>query len=145
MKVFKHSIRMSLIFSILFLLATIGLELIEGYKITTTAYYGLKNIGVGFIIPIYILCIIIYFITFFPLTFFINKYIRNKLILRMIIYLLTSWLIGIWSFDKLYGHANGSFIKGYELNINNAIILYVMAGLVYSLFDYYLGRKINSK
>jgi len=69
MKVFKHSIRMSLIFSILFLLATIGLELIEGYKITTTAYYGLKNMGVSFIIPIYIFVHYNLFYYIFPTNF----------------------------------------------------------------------------
>ena len=141
MKIFNHCIIMLIIFSVLFTLTTIGLELIEGYKITTTSYYGLKNIGFSFIFYIYMFCLIVYFFTFFPIILIINKYIRSKLVIRMFVYSLFAVLSGIWAFNELYGHANGSFITGYELNINSAIILYGLAGLMYSILDYYFDRK----
>lgn len=113
----------------------------EGNKITTTAYYGLKSIGVLFIFFIYLFSVILYSIIFLPLTLIINRYFNSNGILKIIIFPFSGCLCGIWTY-KLYGYTNGWLIRGYDLSINSAIILYSLAGLIYSIFDYSL-RKIG--
>lgn len=131
----KQYIILLIIFPIIFTLATIGLELMEGNKITTTAYYGLRNIGVLFIFFIYPFSVILYCIIFLPLTLIMNKFYESNGILKIIIFSFVGCLCGIWAFNKLYGYAEGSLIRGYNLNISSAIILYSLAGLIYSIFD----------
>jgi hypothetical protein len=140
LKFFKHYFMMWLIFSILTTLTTLGLELLEGNKITTTEYYGLRNLGVTFIIFSLLTSIAIYPFSFFPLTLLVNAFI-NSLIVRVIIYLFVSGASGICIFNRLYNYTNGYLIKSYELNMYTSIILFSVAGLIYGLLDYFLKNK----
>jgi len=132
---------MWIIFSVIFTIAALGLEIIEGYKITTTAYYGLKNAGVAIIIFNFIFCMFIYPISFLLLTYIVNRYIKHYLIIKSIVYTIAGGLSGIWAFNKIYGYAEGSFIKGYNLNINTSIVLFSIAGLLYFLMDYKINKE----
>lgn len=127
-------------FAFLFTIATFGLELLEGNKITTTAYYGLRNLGLTFIIFISLFSVILYLISFLPVTIIVNKFI-NALMVRVIIYSIQGGIIGIWAFNKLYGFADGYLIKEYDLDKNSAIFIFGIAGLLYALVDYYFKKK----
>ena len=67
------------------------------------------------------------------------RYFNSNGILKIIIFPFSGCLCGIWTY-KLYGYTNGWLIRGYDLSINSAIILYRLAGLIYSVFDYFLRR-----
>lgn len=131
-------------FTILFTFAILGLEIFEGNKITTTEYYGLRNMGIIFILFHFIIGLIIYPISFFPLSFLINKFL-NILIVRLVIYSLIGVFSGIWTFNRLYGFADGYFINGYELNMSSAIIIFGVSGLVYALVDDVSANKYRKK
>lgn len=140
MKQFKHHLIMWGVFTILFTLANVGLEILEGNKITTTEYYGLRNTGIIFIQFHFIFGLIIYPISFLPLTFLANKFV-NSFILRVVIYSLIGGISGIWATNRLYGFRDGYFINGYELNISSGIIVFGVSGLIYALIDYVSKSK----
>ena len=121
-------------FVVLFTIATIGLEVFEGNKITTTEYYGLRNLESSFILVISLFVIAVYPVSFLPLTMIITRFV-NPFIARVIIYTLLGGISGIWVFHKLYGFADKYYINGYELERNNAIFIFGIAGLLYSLVD----------
>ncbi|PQP81663.1 hypothetical protein C0Q44_18360 [Paenibacillus sp. PCH8] len=82
---------LGLLFIVIFFTALIVLERIEGYQITTTEYYGLRNLGV----LIYILSLILgfghYMLAFYvvilsPISWLLRKYVRS-LTVRTIIYM----------------------------------------------------------
>lgn len=140
MNFFKHYLILGVVFTLLFTSATIGLELLEGNKLTTTEYYGLNNLGFTFILYISVLSFLLYPVSFLPLTLLVHKF-TNLLIGRIFIYSSIAGLIGIWVFNKLYNYRDGSFIKEYELNINSAILVFGIAGFIYALIDYYFKMK----
>ncbi|WP_202081726.1 hypothetical protein [Caldalkalibacillus salinus] len=135
---FIHYLIMWGVFTILFTLATVGLEILEGNKIKTTEYYGLMNLGfLMFIVFYFIFGLIIYPISFLPLTFLANKFV-NSTIVRIVIYSIIGGISGIGAFNRLYG---GYFINRYELNISSAIIVFGVSGLIYALVDYISENK----
>lgn len=142
MKINRYHFEMWIVFSIIFTFAALGLELIEGYKITTTAFYGLKNAGPVLVLYYFTFYMMLYPVSVLPLTLIVNRYIkRSNQILKSIVYIIGGGLFGAWFFDKVYGHADGSFIRGYNLNISTSIILFSIAGLLYFLVDYKLKNK----
>ena len=138
----KHYLTLWGVFIILFTLANVGLEILEGNKITTTEYYGLRNIGIMFILFHFILGFIIYPISFLPLTYLTNKFV-NSSIVRVVIYSLIGGISGVWAFNRLYGYVGDYYINGYELNISSAIIVFGVSGFIYALVDYYIFKKSN--
>lgn len=123
-------------FIILFTAAALSLELLEGYKVTTTEYYGLRNIGFVFIALQFLIASIFYPIILLPLSLVIRKIASS--FSRVLIYCLLGGIGGILIFDKLY---SDDFIQEYHLNISSAILLFGTVGLIYALLDDYLGRR----
>jgi len=139
-KYIRNQIIMWISFVILFFLATITLELFEGNKITTTAYYGLRNLGGTFIFFTLLIGIVLYPILFFLLSVLVTNFVHS-LIIRIIIYTSIGGLSGIFVFNHLYGFSKENFIEGYDLQINNAIIIFSIVGLIYALLDYFFKKK----
>ncbi|WP_339147157.1 MULTISPECIES: hypothetical protein [unclassified Sutcliffiella] len=138
MNSYKHYLTMWGVFALLYTLATVCLEFLEGNKISTTIYYGLKNVGLGFVLFNLVHSLFLYLISFLPLTFFLNK-ITKSFSPRFIIYSFIGGLSGIWVFNHLYGFEN--LISSYELNRRSAIIVFGVSGFIYSLADYYNLNK----
>lgn len=139
-KYFLNQIIMWISFVILFLLGTITLELIEGYKITTTAYYGLRNLGGTFLFFTLLIGIVLFPLTFFLLSVLVTNFVHS-LIIRIVIYTIIGGLSGIFAFNHLYGFSKENFIEGYDLQINNAIFIFSIAGFIYALLDHYYRKK----
>ncbi|MCM3630962.1 hypothetical protein M3194_26905 [Paenibacillus glycanilyticus] len=129
-----------IVFAIVFTLAAIGLELLEGNKITTTEYYGLRNMGSIFVAFCLLCSIVFYLITFLPLTFLCTRFVKF-LLGRMIIYTIAGAVGGIWVFDQFYALDDDYYVKGYGLNLNSAMILFGLAGFIYAWMDRYLEKK----
>ena len=141
MKNFFHYGMMWLVFATLLTGAVIGLELVEGNKITSTQYYGLRNMGGIFILLIFLVSIVLYPFTFLPLTLLVHRWIRPFPI-RLLIYGGIGGACAIWVFNRLYNDPPGShFIDAYDLNLASAVILLLLVGLLYGLADYYVGKR----
>lgn len=137
MRAVKH-IMLWIISTVVFTLASSGLELIEGDKITTTEYYGFRNIGFVIIFLNFLFSSVLYPIVLFPLSWIARK-ISNPFISRVMILILSA-IGGYVFFYKAY---NDRFILEYHLNSSTAIILFGIAGFVYVLVDYFIERKID--
>ncbi|WP_145321788.1 hypothetical protein [Paenibacillus xylanexedens] len=110
--------------------AFLVLERIEGYQITTTEYYGLRNLG-GLI---YILSLILgfghYLLAFYvvilsPISWLLRKYVGF------------GWG-GLWVFDLMY---SPYFVNGYHLNRMTCVWIFAVAGLVYAIVDNKVWRR----
>jgi hypothetical protein len=134
LRVVKH-IMLWVISMILFTLAAFGLELLEGNKITTSEYYGFRNIGFVFMFMNLVLSFVLYPIVIVPLSWVVRK-LANPLISRVMIVLL-SGIGGYYLFHMAYDER---FIEEYHLNSSVGIILYSIAGLIFVIVDYYLDR-----
>ncbi|WP_336776322.1 hypothetical protein [Paenibacillus sp. MMO-58] len=128
------------VFIILFTMAAIGLEILEGNKITTTEYYGLRNMGSIFVMFCLLCSIVIYAVTFFPLTLLLTRFVK-LLPARIVLYSIAGGIVGIWVFDQFYDLGDDYYVKGYGLNVNSALILFGLAGFFYSIMDKFLERK----
>lgn len=137
MRVVKH-IMLWVITMILFTSASFGVELLEGNKISTTEYYGFRNIGIAYLFLIFLVPSVLYPIVIFPLTWVVRK-IANPLVSRIII-LILSVIGGYIFFQRSY---NERFVMEYHLNSSTAIILFGVAGFIYVLADYYMERQVN--
>ncbi|MCW3790422.1 hypothetical protein OM416_02460 [Paenibacillus sp. LS1] len=118
------------------------LERIEGYQITTTEYYGLRNAG-GLI---YILSLILgfghYLLAFYvvilsPIAWLLQKYVRFPMV-RTVIYMVGFGWGGLWVFDLMY---NPYFVNGYHLNQVTSIWIFAVVGLVYAIVENKIWRK----
>lgn len=127
---------LGLIFIGVFLTALIVLERMEGYHITTTEYYGLRNLG-GLI---YILSLILgfghYLLAFYvvilsPISWLLRKYVC-LLTVRTFIYMVGFGWGGLWVFDLMY---NPYFVNGYQLNRMTSIWIFAIAGLSYAVLE----------
>jgi len=117
--------------------AIVGLEYIEGYKIATTEYYGLRNMGlVLVIIPIF-LSSILYPVIVLPLSWLIGmiRWVRASLILYALLYAVMWAGAGALLFYESY---EVRFIQEYELYVSTAIILFGVVGLVYAWIEWRL-------
>lgn len=137
MRAVKH-IMLWGISSVLFTLASFGLELLEGNKISTSEYYGFRNIGFVILFLMWLLSSVLYPIVLFPLSWVVRK-IANPLISRLMILVLS----GIGGYVFFHMSYDERFIQEYQLNSRTGIILYVIAGFIYVLVDYYIERQVN--
>ncbi|WP_310830327.1 hypothetical protein [Paenibacillus pedocola] len=134
MRAVKH-IMLWVISSVLYTLAYFGLELLEGNKISTTDYYGFRNLGFVTIFLMYLLSSVLYPIVLFPLAWVVRK-LANPFIDRLMILALS----GIGGYVLFHMSYESRFIEEYHLDSRTAIILYVIAGFIYVLVDYYLEK-----
>ena len=139
-KFLKYYVLLWIVFCFIFTLAALGLELIEGNKITTTLYYGLNNLGFVIIFLEFIGIIIIYPISFFPLSLLLNWLVRSN-IAKMIIYTFAGGASGLWIFQILYGDLDNYYVTGYGLNISTSIILFGIAAFLYGGIDFLLRKS----
>ncbi|MGN7382183.1 hypothetical protein [Paenibacillus sp. SAFN-117] len=140
MKWFKHYFIMWIPFMVLFIFATFSLELVEGNKITTTEYMGLLDLGLIYFLVVMPFAFLLYPVSFLPLTIILCK-LFIPFIGRAIIFSVAGGIGGMLIFKKLYGWHDGYFIEGYNLNLNSAILIFGLAGLLYAWIDRYL--KVN--
>lgn len=124
-------------FIFLFSVAALGLELIEGYKITTSEYYGLRNIGFIFIMMIFLIASVFYPLILIPLSIVISKNVTVALV-RLLLYSMLGGIGGIFIFHKFY---SDHFIQEYDLNISSSILIFGTVGFMYALIDNYLRRR----
>lgn len=133
---------LGLIFIGIFFTALIVLERIEGYHITTTEYYGLRNLG-GLI---YILSLILgfghylvafYIVILIPISWLLRKYVCFPM-MRTFIYMIGFGWGGLGVFDLMY---NPYFVNGYHLNRMTSIWIFTIAGLVYGLVENKIWRR----
>lgn len=120
--------------------AIVGLEYIEGYKIATTEYYGLRNMGlVMVIIPIF-LSSILYPVIVLPLSWVIGmvRWVRASLTLYALLYAVMWAGAGAFLFYESYA---ARFIQEYELHVSTAIILFGVVGLVYAWIEWRLLHR----
>ncbi|MBD3917572.1 hypothetical protein H8B09_02300 [Paenibacillus sp. PR3] len=121
---------------ILFNGAFLGLELLEGNKITTTEYYGLRNIGVTFLFITFFLSIIVSAV-FLIITAVLHRWARRIWPLHYALYCGLGIYAGWRFFYTLY---NESFVSEFHLNMSTAYMVFGAAGLLYSIMDTVLGR-----
>ncbi|MEK4425630.1 hypothetical protein [Solibacillus sp. FSL K6-1523] len=141
MKTFYHSLIMWIPFILLFSIATVGLETVEGNKIRTTEYLGLDEIGPAYLLLTTALFVMLYPISFLSLTFIVNKYvIKSKVKIAM--FTLLGGMLGVLVFKILYNSRFG-FIEEYNLNILSAIILFAIAGLLFALAEISIKKNIK--
>lgn len=133
---------LAFIFIGIILTAFLVLERIEGYQITTTEYYGLRNLG-GLI---YILSLILgfghYLLAFYvvilsPIAWLLRKYVRFPMV-RTVIYMVGFGWGGLWVFDLMY---NPYFVNGYHLNRMTSIWIFAIAGLIYAIVENTIWRR----
>ncbi|MBH5320398.1 hypothetical protein I6N90_21630 [Paenibacillus sp. GSMTC-2017] len=122
------------VFIILYSGAIIGLEVMEGSKITTTLHMGLRDLGVSFIFIVGTFSAVAYFVTLLPLSILIRKFVRNRL-LPIILYTILFSLSGKVIFHWLFGD---DFSQAYELKIETALLIFGITGFIYSIIDYVL-------
>jgi hypothetical protein len=127
------------VFIFLFTGAVVGLEYIEGYKITTTEYFGLRNAGfVLMIIPI-LISSLLYPVIVLPLSWFMGmiRWVKISLILYALLYAVMWAAAGTVLFYESYGDR---FIQEYELHVSTAVILFGVIGLVYGWIEWKVLR-----
>lgn len=133
---------LGLLFIGIFFIALIVLERFEGSQITTTEYYGLRNLG-GLI---YVLSLILgfghymfafYVVILSPISWLLRKYVCF-LTVRTFIYMVGFGWGGLWIFDLMY---NPYFVNGYHLNRMTSIWIFATAGLVYAIVENKIWRR----
>lgn len=128
---------MWLAFVVLFGAAVLGLEVWEGNKITTTEYYGLRNVGLIYLAVTVLPAVGLYPVTLLPLSVLIGKLIR-PLPVRLFLYVAAGCLGGIWVFRSLY---DDYFVEGYGLNMSSAVWVFGAFGIAYALADHYIASR----
>ena len=137
MHIVRHFI-LWIFFIILFSVGALCLELSEGYKITTTEYYGLRNIGFIFIAMMFLIASVLYPVILFPLSLVLCKIVTAPFV-RVILYSVLGGIGGILMFHKLY---NDSFIQQFSLNISSSILIFGAVGFSFALMDNYLQQSL---
>jgi hypothetical protein len=128
---------MWLAFVVLFSAAVTGLEVWEGNKITTTEYYGLRNIGLIYLAVTVLPAVGLYPVTLLPLSVLIRKVIK-PLPVRLFLYGAAGSLGGIRMFRSLY---DDYFVRGYGLNVSSSVLVFGAFGLAYALADHYIASR----
>lgn len=127
------------VFIFLFTSAVVGLEYIEGYKITTTEYFGLRNAGfVLMIIPI-LISSLLYPVIVLPLSWLMGmiRWVRASLFLYALLYAVMWAAAGTVLFYEIY---DDRFIQEYELHVSTAVILFGVIGLIYGGIEWKVLR-----
>jgi len=138
---FKHYAVMWAVYAILFTAALFALELTEGNKITTTEYYGLRNIGPVYLVMLASIPVVLYPVTLMPLTMLLGRFV-HPLLPRLLIYAALGCAAGYRIFHGMYEFADGYFIRGYGLNQSTGIWMFGTAGLLYGLADWGMRRRL---
>lgn len=128
------------VFIFLFTGAIVGLEYIEGYKIATTEYYGLRNLGFVLVIIPILLSSLVYPVIVLPLSWLIGsmRWVRASLLLYALLYAVMWAGVGGVLFYECY---DARFIQEYELHVSTAVILFGTVGLVYAWIEWRLLRS----
>ncbi|MCM3781799.1 hypothetical protein M3231_02325 [Neobacillus mesonae] len=133
MKEYKHYLFIWVIFAALVSTGALAVEMTEGYKITTTEYFGLRNLGLPYLIVIAITVtlpsIAVYPIIFLPLSLLFHRWMKSKWI-QHIIMIVIGASFGAWFFYEQYSH-----YSGYELQVKSSVIIFAFIGLIYSLME----------
>ncbi|MFD1957450.1 hypothetical protein ACFSL6_25590 [Paenibacillus thailandensis] len=125
------------VFVVLFTAGVTALEVAEGYKITTTEYYGLRNIGGTFIVMFLLAAFLFYPFTLFPFALLIRK-LYKRLLPRIVVYVALGGFGGLLLFDFIYKE---DFVVEYGLHESSAVILCGLIGLIYSCCEHFVYRK----
>jgi hypothetical protein len=137
---FKHYSILWIAYAVLLTAALFGLEIAEGYKITTTEYYGMQNIGPIYLFMLSALAVVLYPVTFMPLTMLLGRFVRLTL-LRMIIYAAIGGAAGYKIFHGMYDFGDDYFIREYGLDENTGVLLFGAAALFYGGIDHYVRHR----
>ena len=138
-KTFYHCLSMWIPFGILFTFAGLGLELIEGKKITTTEYWGIYDLKIIYLFLIGSVTFILYIFSFMPVTFVVSKFIES-LRFKVVIFTFFGGVVGVFALKILYG---ARLIEEYHLNFYSAIIIFGLAGFLYALVEMLISKKIQ--
>ncbi|RCW49484.1 hypothetical protein [Paenibacillus prosopidis] len=140
----KHYGVMWIVFVILVSIGAFGLEIMEGEKIKTTEYYGLQNLGSMYLAVILLFislpASVLYFVALLPLSVLFQKVNSTAFLVRTVIFSVLGAVGGKWLFHKQF---SDYFVKGYELKELTAVIIFGICGLVYSLIDGFLAKKVT--
>lgn len=141
MRAFGYILVMWASFAFLFSLSILGLELMEGTKITTSEYYGLRNIGIIFLGMISLTACLFYPVTLLPLSWLIRTRVK-PLAARVTLYIILGGIGGMLIFHFMY---DDYFIRGYDLKIGSAVIIFSAFGLLYAIADQLSGSRVISR
>ncbi|MEK4057425.1 hypothetical protein MHB84_27980 [Paenibacillus sp. FSL F4-0087] len=122
-------------FVIVMLSAVVAVEVLEGYKVTTTEYYGLRNVGHIFFLLIFITfsphVFAFYTVVVSPISWLLRKYVPF-IIARVIVYSVGCGLLGSWVFDQMF---RDHIVETYHLNRTTSIWLFALAGMIYAIVE----------
>lgn len=122
-------------FVIVMLSAVVAVEVLEGYKVTTTEYYGLRNVGHIFFLLIFITfsphVFTFYTVVVSPISWLLRKYVPF-IIARVIVYSVGCGLLGSWVFDQMF---RDHIVETYHLNRTTSIWLFALAGMIYAIVE----------
>ena len=122
-------------FVIVMLSAVVAVEVLEGYKVTTTEYYGLRNVGHIFFLLIFITfsphVFAFYTVVVSPISWLLRKYVPF-IIARVIVYSVGCGLLGSWVFDQMF---RDHIVEIYHLNRTTSIWLFALAGMIYAIVE----------
>lgn len=117
--------------------AACSLERMEGWKITTTEYYGLHNLGNAFVALMALTASFAYLVLVLPLSLLISRIVAAAWG-RLIVYGILGGVGGRFVFRWLY---NDGFRREYGLNVSTAILIFAVAGIVHALIENGLRRR----
>ena len=139
MKTFYHCLIMWIPFVLLFTYAVFGLELLEGNKIMLSEQIRLNNPGPFQLLMETVLVIFLYPISFLPLTFIVSEFVK-QLMIKLFIFTFFGGLLGAFVFKIIF---DSYFIEEFKLSIFSSIIIFSIAGVVYTFIENFFKRNIN--
>ncbi|MFB8374480.1 hypothetical protein ACWIE6_18770 [Paenibacillus taichungensis] len=132
-------------FVIVMLSAVVALEFLEGFKIGTSEYYGLRNAGHIFFLLIFITfspyVFAFYTVVVCPISWLLRKYVPF-IIARVLIYSVGCGLLGSWVFDQMF---SDYMIESYYLNRATSIWLFALAGLIYAVVEHRVIQRYKMR
>ena len=126
-------------FVLLFTYAVFGLEFVEGNKIMLTEQIKLNNPEPFHLLMESVLVIVLYPISFLPLTLIVNEYVK-KLIFKLFVFTFSGGLLGAFVFKIIF---DSYFIEEFKLSIFSSIIIFSIAGLLYTFVELFFKRTIK--
>ncbi|AWP30460.1 hypothetical protein [Paenibacillus sp. Cedars] len=135
---------MGFIFMFLLTGAYLGLELMEGYSIRTSMYYGIHNLGFALIAVVFLASVIIYMVIMLPFSWLLGfiPWKRSVMTLYLLLYCVLWVAAGVWLFHQLYDPV---YVKEYHLRIDTAIFIFGVMGLLYGWIEWLLIRRAAIK
>ncbi|GGF60111.1 hypothetical protein GCM10010912_01700 [Paenibacillus albidus] len=135
----RHYLFMWFNFMVLFTLASFALEVLEGNKITTTEYWGLRDLGLVFPFLWASAAFVIYPVLVLPVSWVMHRWIRT-LPLRILLFTCLGAAGGLLIFRESY---NEYFVHGYQLQRSTAALTFGIMGFCYTLVDRYLPSLLS--